>query len=489
MRTQPDDVLIAGRYRVVGRLGSGGMASVVLAEDERLGRRVAVKRFRGGGEEDGLRRFNREARVGASLNHPNIVAIYDTFVDDDGVAIVMEYVEGGTLQEALRRGPLALGQALDVVGSVAAALDHAHAHRVVHRDVKPANVLLGPRGTVKLADLGIATVTGGTMLTTEGTVLGTASYMAPEQLDGRRAGPEADVYALAAVAFEALSGLPARTGGSPIEIAHRVTHDPPPDLRTAWADAPVAVAALLSRGMAHDPEARPASAVTLAGDLRACLEHTDSSPSELDEDPTTAVSALKAEGPRHPAQIYPRRRPLAAPGADNSVRTGPERGHLDSHRGRAMVAAATAVAIALAVVFFAAGSNEDAADRAPDGRQAAHDDAVRAGRRDPPAARPPAEGADPAKGAVLNERGKALIDSGTPGEAIPILRRAVSSFAEGRDDINYAYALFNLGNALRLDGQPAEAVPVLERRLAIPDQTEIVQAELGAARAAASDGG
>src|SRR5919107_1067278 len=158
--------LLAGRYRVIERVGSGGMATVLLAEDERLGRQVAVKRLHAESPEDTARRFQREAKLGASLNHPNIVAVYDIVSDEDGVLIVMEYVDGGTLRLELDSGPMAPVRAIEVLCGVAAALDHAHEHGVVHRDVKPANVLIARRdGAVKLTDLGIATAAERTNIT------------------------------------------------------------------------------------------------------------------------------------------------------------------------------------------------------------------------------------------------------------------------------------------------------------------------------------
>src|SRR3954447_18101598 len=142
MPVQSKGALLAGRYRVIGPLGSGGMATVLLCEDERLGRRVAVKRMHADSPDDVARRFTREAKVGASLNHPNLVSVYDTVTDEESVLIVMELVEGETLADAIRRGPLPTRRTLDVIRDVAGGLDHAHSHGVVHRDIKPANVLL-----------------------------------------------------------------------------------------------------------------------------------------------------------------------------------------------------------------------------------------------------------------------------------------------------------------------------------------------------------
>jgi len=263
--------LLAGRYRVLGRLGAGGMATVYLAEDERLGRRVAVKRLHAESPREMATRIEREAKLGASLNHQNLVAIFDTEIDAEGVLIVMEYVDGETLSQAMRSGRLETARALEVVRGMASGLDHVHEQGVLHRDVKPANVLLGSKGQVKITDLGIATATEGTRITATGIVLGTPSYMAPEQLEGKRTGPPADVYALAAVAFEALSGRKARVGDTPLEIAKRAIDEPPPDLREAWPEAPAAAAEVLKRGMALDPRERPATAGELAGELSAAV--------------------------------------------------------------------------------------------------------------------------------------------------------------------------------------------------------------------------
>src|SRR5215213_4637109 len=264
--------MLDGRYRVLRHLGSGGMASVLLCEDERLGRRVAVKRLHADSPADVELRFNREAKLGASLNHPNLVSVFDTTTDDEGVLIVMEYVAGEPLSRMLRRGPLRPEEVSVMVRDLGDALDHAHAQGVIHRDVKPANVLIRRDGMTKLADLGIATASDGTRITRSGTVLGTAAYMAPEQLDGGEAGPAADIYALAAIAFEALSGKKPREGRTPMEIAHKIATDGPPDLRDAWPNAPKAAAQVLQRGMALKPEDRPPTASALARELADALQ-------------------------------------------------------------------------------------------------------------------------------------------------------------------------------------------------------------------------
>ena len=230
-----DDDLLAGRYRTLRLIGTGGMARVFLAEDQRLGREVAVKRLHAHSPEDIARRFQREARLGAALNHPNLVAVYDVETDGESVLIVMEYVDGTDLARELKAGRLDPERAVAMIADVAAALDAVHEKGIVHRDVKPANVLLRADGTAKLGDLGIATLTEGTSITASGAVLGTASYMAPEQVRGEAAGPQADIYALAAVAYEALSGERAHPGDTAVQIAHSITDGPVPDVREPLA--------------------------------------------------------------------------------------------------------------------------------------------------------------------------------------------------------------------------------------------------------------
>ncbi|MGI8904516.1 MAG: serine/threonine-protein kinase [Solirubrobacteraceae bacterium] len=291
----------------MSRLGSGGMATVTLAEDTTLGRLVALKRMNAEGDVHGLSRLRREALVGASLSHPNLVPIYDVLAAEDGeLIVVMEYVEGETLQAAMRRDSgLSVAAGLRVLDGVSDALDAIHRRGIVHRDVKPANILLGSDGSIKLADLGIASAADRTRITTDGAVLGTFSYMAPEQLGGARSSAPVDVYALAAVAFEVLSGRKAHCEPNPLALAHAISTQPPPDLREAWPQAPRAAAELLVRGMSRDPRERPSSAGELTGRLRATLESHPTAPMPMTADAASAPPPARERAAPPPAPAAP----------------------------------------------------------------------------------------------------------------------------------------------------------------------------------------
>ena len=302
----------SARYRYISTLGSGGMARVDLAEDTRLGRPVALKRVGGPVDPRGLARLRREALAGASLSHVNVVSVYDVVMSADGyLVVVMEYVPGGTLREELtRRHKLPPGDALRVLEGVAAGLDAIHHLGIVHRDVKPSNILLGDDGAVKVADLGIAAVPDRTRITTSGTIFGSLSYMAPEQLDAAPSTPAIDVYALSAVAYEVLSGEKAHPETNPVALAHAIATQPPPDLRKAWHQVPPVAADLLAYGMAKDPGDRPSSAGELVRRLRAAL-----APEVI---PSARRSGLVAAGDGPAKRLAP-----AAPATDPRPRQVP----------------------------------------------------------------------------------------------------------------------------------------------------------------------
>ena len=493
--------LLDGRYRVIRHLGSGGMASVLLCEDERLGRKVAVKRLHADSPVDVEQRFKREAKLGASLNHPNLVSVFDTATDDEGVLIVMEFVDGEPLSRLLRRGPLRPEEVRRLVLDLGEALDHAHDQGIVHRDVKPANVLIREDGVTKLADLGIATASDGTRITRSGIVLGTAAYMAPEQLEGRELGPAADTYALAAISFEALSGRKPREGTTPMEIAHKLATEGPPDLSAAWPKAPPAAVEVLKRGMALDPADRPESAGEFARELAEALkdEPTKTTPTRRLRPAAVAPAGVgNGHDPATPraAPAAPPSRPRSAAPADRARRPG----------GLALILAIALIALAAAAIVGAvlsgggdgSSSSSGAGNPAtPAKKQPAEKKKEPKAKQDKPKtseqAAPPASGGDstsgdPARGAQLNSQGFALMNQGKYDEAVPVLQEAVKAFPAGTSDVNYAYALFNLGKSLRLAGRPDEAIPYLEQRLKIPNQTGTVRRELELAKQQAGEG-
>src|SRR4051812_26777540 len=300
----PQSLMFAGRYRVVRRLGAGGTATVFLARDERLEREVAVKRMHGAEvtAETALR-LQREARIMASLRHPNLVTVFDMITDADDLLLIMEYVPGRTLAEVFASGPLAWERTLALLTPVAAALNEAHRDGVVHRDLKPSNILVANNGVVKVADLGLATAAEITRITPPGVILGTPAYMAPEQARPGRCTQAVDIYALATIAFEALSGTRPRAGRTVVAILAQATQEPPADLREHRPGTPAAVAEALMQGMSPDPQDRQTSASQLLAELAAGFETGV-------RDPGVATTrARELERSRSSAPEHPRARP------------------------------------------------------------------------------------------------------------------------------------------------------------------------------------
>jgi serine/threonine-protein kinase len=264
--------IYGGRYELHRRLARGGMADVFLARDTLLDRPVALKVLFAEFATDPsfVERFRREAQSAANLNHPNIVSVYDWGEEDGTYFIVMEYVEGRSLAQILRdEGPLQPDRAADIVIDVAAALAFAHRHGVVHRDVKPGNVLISPMGQVKVADFGIArAVSARENLTQTGTVMGTATYFSPEQARGEAVDPRSDVYSLGIVLYELLVGTPPFTGDNPVSVAYKHVSEPPPPVRERNPRVPEPLEAVTMRTLAKNPANRYPSADELAADLR-----------------------------------------------------------------------------------------------------------------------------------------------------------------------------------------------------------------------------
>jgi eukaryotic-like serine/threonine-protein kinase len=261
--------VLGGRYRLGERIARGGMGSGYRAVDENLGRQVAVKVL---GRELAydptfLERFRREARAAAALSHPGVAGVYDYGELGGSAFIVMELVEGETLAERIAAaGRLPFTEAFAIGEQVARALAAAHAHGLVHRDVKPANVLLGPGGA-KVTDFGIAKAATSATLTGTGMVLGSANYVAPEQAQGEDVGPAADQYSLGCVLFEAVTGRTPYTGANPVAIATQHVSSPVPDPRADLPDLPAPAADLIRRALAKHPADRFPSSTALADAL------------------------------------------------------------------------------------------------------------------------------------------------------------------------------------------------------------------------------
>ena len=258
------------RYELGELVASGGMADVYRGRDRVLDRPVAIKRLRGAVDDDAARaRFEREGKLLAGFTHPNAVTVFDALEDDAGPLIVMEYVEGDTVRARLRAvGRLPVADAAAVADQVLAALGAAHARGIVHRDVKPSNVLVTADGHVKLADFGIATMVDTADLTQAGEVLGTPKYLSPEQAVGERATPQSDIYAVGVLCFEMACGHVPFAGDTPEAtlVAHR--RAPLPSLRTDCPDVPDWYIAVVERAMAKDPAERYSSAESMQLALR-----------------------------------------------------------------------------------------------------------------------------------------------------------------------------------------------------------------------------
>src|SRR4051795_6400454 len=287
-------ITLPDRYRVVRHLANGGMASVWEAHDELLDRRVAVKVLATHLSEDdrARRRFEREARAAAGLSsHPNVVTIYDVGEHDDRVFMVMELMRGGSVADRLRSGePIPRETLLDWLHEAAAALDAAHEANIVHRDIKPANLLLDERGRLAIADFGIARIAQEDQLTQTGQVLGTASYISPEQAMGEPATAASDRYSLAVVAYELLTGTRPFQGEHFAAQARAHVEDPPPPPSERRPELPAAVDAALGRGLAKEPGDRWPSAAQMVDRLEDAL----------DEGPPTAPTQRIAASPPPP---------------------------------------------------------------------------------------------------------------------------------------------------------------------------------------------
>ncbi|ETT27599.1 serine/threonine protein kinase [Rhodococcus aetherivorans] len=307
-------------YRIERRLGTGGMGSVYLARHPNLPRFIALKLLDPSATANpGNRsRFLREADHVARLEHPNIVTVYDRGNGGDQLWIAMQYVDGTDAVGALRRGPMPPGRAVHIVSETARALDYAHAHGILHRDVKPANILLTPSGAseperVLLADFGIAKSLDSTAVTETGMLVASLQYASPEQIEGRPLGPRTDVYALGCTLYQLLTTRPPYPGSEPAHLVHAHLHLPPPRPTAARPDLPSAFDDVIARAMAKRPEDRFPTCGALAAAARAALTEPVTEPVTAPTRAVTAaepapVSAGPTAPPGHPTSRS--RRPL-----------------------------------------------------------------------------------------------------------------------------------------------------------------------------------
>jgi serine/threonine-protein kinase len=377
--------LIAGRYELGERLGFGGMSTVHLAFDRRLEREVAVKLLAEHLADDPqfVSRFRREALAAARLVHPNIVQVFDFGLDDASGRhfIVMEYIRGHSGAELLRDADpahpgLPLRDAIFILDQSCRGLEHAHRHGVVHRDVKPGNLLRSDDGVVKLADFGIAKAGGDAVsrITQVGSVLGTAAYLSPEQAAGEEATAQSDLYSLGVVAYQLLAGRLPYEAQSLTELALKQQREHPPLLDEIDPDIPHGVAQAVAKALEMEPrrrfadagEMREALAAGLAGHTFAEEDRTQAT-SMLAADPTSATRAVPTQQPPRPRRLQPTPgppTPMPAPAYAGGAAAGQRR----PGRGKALartfllLAILALIAVALYFALFASGGGVELRD-------------------------------------------------------------------------------------------------------------------------------
>jgi eukaryotic-like serine/threonine-protein kinase len=363
--------LIAGRYQIEGRLGVGGMSTVQLAFDQRLERYVAIKLLAEHLADDPtfVSRFRREALSAARLVHPNIVQVFDFGFDEHQRQhfIVMEHVSGHSCAELLRDyGRMDVEQAIDVITQACRGLDYAHRNGVVHRDVKPGNLLVSDSGVVKLADFGIARATDQSSITQVGSVLGTAAYLAPEQARGEEAGPRADLYSLGVVAYQLLSGRLPYEATSLSELALKQQREPPPPIDELNPRVPPELSDAVAMALSLDQEARPATAMRFAeavADGARGVEPLPTAAPTRNLGATAPTRVLTGRGtPTAATRVAPR--PAPAPGR-NMTRPAPASGRSTGRNTAATRASGRLEPRQPAYAAPAAGYSPDAAYAAP----------------------------------------------------------------------------------------------------------------------------
>jgi eukaryotic-like serine/threonine-protein kinase len=438
-----DVSILPDRYREPGRVGLGGMGEVYRAEDTVLGRVVAVKMLaeRYSADEAVRQRFTREALAAARLSgEPNTVTIFDVGEHGQRPFIVMEYLRGGSLEDRLREhGAQEPARVLEWLEQAGAALDAAHRNGIVHRDVKPGNLLLAADGSVRVADFGVASAAGLDSLTMAGTVLGTAGYLAPEQARGETATPASDLYALAVVAYELLTGRRPYEADTPTAEASAHVHAEIP-LISDVTDLPRQVDHVFLRALAKEPAQR----YRMAGDFVSALR-------EALRAGATVTTELEPEVVAPP----PRRRSGIPVGAIVGV---------------VLLALALAGA-GLAALLTRDGDGETASPQTVTqvttvAGEPTTETVVTTTQAPPPPPQPPQPPPPPAAGGdgvALTDQATRLLEQGRYAEAEGAARQAVAALEGSSNQTYLAYALYNLGAALAAQDKCDEAVPLLER--------------------------
>ncbi len=273
---------INDRYQIIKSIGEGGMANVYLAYDTILDRNVAVKVLRGdlATDEKFVRRFQREALSASSLSHPNIVEVYDVGEDNGSYYIVMEYIEGKHLKELIKkRGKLTLSEVIDIMSQVCDGLATAHDSYIIHRDIKPQNIMILDSGLVKITDFGIAMALNSTQLTQTNSVMGSVHYLPPEQASGKGSTMQSDIYSMGILMYELLTGsLPFR-GENAVEIALKQLKEPIPSIKDKLPDVPNSIVNIVKRSTAKNPKNRYTDAREMLDDIKTAMDD-----SRVDED-------------------------------------------------------------------------------------------------------------------------------------------------------------------------------------------------------------
>ena len=266
---------INDRYQIIKTLGEGGMANVYLAHDTILDRNVAVKVLRGdlANDEKFVRRFQREALSASSLSHPNIVEMYDVGEDNGQYYIVMECVEGKTLKQVLKsRGNLSITEVIDIMLQLTDGMAHAHDAYIVHRDIKPQNIMILSNGVIKITDFGVATALNNTQLTQTNSVMGTVHYLPPEQANGKGSTIRSDIYSMGVMMYELLTGHVPYKGDSAVEIALKHLKEPLPSVKKEIPSIPQSIENIIIRSTAKNPKNRYTDAREMQDDIKTALD-------------------------------------------------------------------------------------------------------------------------------------------------------------------------------------------------------------------------